>query len=633
MGIKCAAWAAAAALLAAVVAPSAWSENSIAPGASARLIIQLRPAATAALATNQRQAQAAKQAEDAKAPDRVRRLAERSALRLGGLRELGNGMVAVSLRAALAGGRLEETLATLRADPDVEFAEVDQRRYIRALPNDPLHVTNQWYQQAGETSAANFTAAWDTTTGDAGTVIAVLDTGIYRDHPDLAGRVLPGYDFVSGESGSSFVSANDDDDWDEDASDPGDWVTSAESLSGPLDGCRVEPSSWHGTRVAAMIGATTNNGTGIAGGTWNGNVLPVRVLGKCGGYDSDIIAGMRWAAGLPVAGVPANPNPAKILNMSLGGGGNCSSAYRNAVAAVSAAGGLVVAAGGNGSGPVGAPANCPGTLAVAGLRHVGTKVGYSSFGPEVGISAPAGNCPSTPLLCEYALITATNAGPTVPTTSTYTTTTDNQDSIGTSFSAPIVAAIAGLMTAVNGGLTPEELTARIKNGARPFPAPQVGLPTCPNLDSATGQCNCTTSTCGAGMADAPGALAEALRPMARIAAPGGSGAGQNVTLDGSASDAASGRTLSSYSWSAVSGSPVFLGPTTGATAAVAVPPTGLVMVRLQVTDDAGRTDAQEVALGSTSSSGGGGGGMAHPLVLLALGLLAARRRRVAGKSC
>ena len=132
------------------------------------------------------------------------------------------------------------------------------------------------------------------------------------------------------------------------------------------------------------------------------------------------------------------------------------------------------------------------------------------------------------------------------------------------------------------------------------------------------------------MADAPGALAEALRPMARIADPAGSGAGQNVTLDGSASDAASGRSISVYSWSPVSGSPVFLGPTTGSTAAVAVPASGLVTVRLQVTDNFGGTDAQEVTLGS-AASGGGGGGATHPLVLLTLGLLATRRRQLAGR--
>ncbi len=628
MRIDSVARAAAVALLVACVAHPARSEGVIEPGSSARLIVQLRPGATAP-AINQRQAQSARQTDEAKAPDRVRRLADRSALRLRGLRELGNGMVALSLREALTGGSLEDTLATLRADPEVEFAEVDQRRYIRALPNDPLYAS-QWYQQATEPSAANFTAAWDTTLGDAGTVIAVLDTGIRFDHPDLAGRTLPGYDFVSGESGSSFVSANDGNDWDPDASDPGDWVSSAERQSGPLQGCDVEPSSWHGTRVAAMIGATTNNGAGVAGGTWNGNVLPVRVLGKCGGFDSDIIVGMRWAAGLPVAGVPTNLNPAKILNMSLGGGGNCSSAYRNTAAEVTAAGALVVAAAGNLTGPVGAPANCPGVLAVAGLRHVGTKVGFSSFGPEVGISAPAGNCPSIPLLCEYALITATNAGPTIPTTSTYTTTAEvDRPSIGTSFSAPIVAAIAGLMTAVNDGLTPAELIARIKTSARPFPPPQSGLPTCPSVDNANGgQCNCTTATCGAGMADAPGALAEALRPVARIVPPAGAGAGENVTLDGSTSDAALGRIVSSYSWSAVSGSPVFVGPTTGTTATVAVPASGRVTVRLEVTDDAGGTDAQDVTLGSTSSSGGGGGGGAtHPLMLLILSALLWARRR------
>lgn len=610
MGIRSVALAAACVLLTTFITPPVVAQASAEPAATARLIIKLR------------------QKTPQSGPDRARRLAERSGLPLRGARDLGNGMVGLALRTTLAGGDLDDTLAALRADPDIEFAEVDQRRYAHAVPSDPLY-TSQWYLQNVETATAatNFTAAWDTTKGAADTVIAVLDTGIRFEHPDLAGRVLPGYDFVSGESATSFATANDGNGRDSDASDPGDWMSQADLDSSAFADCDQldpEPSSWHGTRVAAMIGADTDNGVGVAAGMWSGSVVPVRVLGKCGGYDSDIVAGMHWAAGLPVSGVPANPQPAQIINMSLGSPGRCSTVYSTAISELSDVGVLVIVSAGNDAGPVEAPANCPGALAVAGLRHVGTKVGFSSFGPEISISAPGGNCPSTPLLCEYSLVTATNAGPTVPTTSTYTDDTNENSSIGTSFSAPIVAAIAGLMHSVNDGLTPAEFIARIKSGARPFPAPEPGLPTCPSLSDG-GQCNCTTTTCGAGMADAPGAIAEALRPMARIVVPDGTGAGQNVTLNGSSSAAARNRTITSYSWTAVSGNPTFVGATNGSSATVAVPASGKVTIRLTVTDDASRTDAQEVTLGISSS--GGGGGATHPLVLLALGLLLARRRR------
>jgi serine protease len=373
-----------------------------------------------------------------------------------------------------------------------------------------------------------------------------------------------------------------------------------------------------------MIVAATSNAIGIAGGLWSGKVLPVRVLGKCGGYDSDIIAGMRWAAGLPVDGVPPNPTPARILNLSLGSPGSCVSSYRTAFTALAEAGILVVASAGNDSGPVETPANCAGALAVAGLRQVGTKVGYSSLGSQVAVSAPAGNCPDldTTFLCSYSLVTADNTGQTEPVSSTYTD--DFNYNIGTSFSAPIVAAVAGLMHSVNDGLTATEFTARIKASARPFPPKDSAIPTCPSLDPATAQCNCTTTTCGAGIADAPGAVADALRPMARIVKPGGTGAGQNVTLDGSSSDAARGRSVTGYLWTAGSGDPLFDGPTNGTTATVVVPDIGLVTVRLTVTDDLDRTDTQEVTLGATPSSGGGGA--IHPVVLLGLALLLRRRR-------
>lgn len=628
MGIKSLAVAAAWALLVAWLNPAgltpASAQSVEREEAATRLIVKLRPVASTSpddppLPAGRVTAQGYGEGHR----DRARQLAARSGLGVSAARDLGQGMVALALANPVAGEQLGPALAALRGNPDVEFAEVDRRRYVRALPNDTLY-SSQWYLQGAQVSATNFEAAWDTTTGSADTVIAVLDTGVRFEHPDLAGRVVPGYDFVSGESTSSFVSANDGDDWDSDASDPGDWVSSAEARSGPLYGCDVSRSSWHGTRVAAMVGAVTGNGTGVAGGTWSGAVLPVRVLGKCGGYDSDIVAGMRWAAGLPVAGAPPNLTPARIINLSLGSVDRCASAYSTVIAELTEAGVVVIASAGNDSGPVETPANCPGVLAVAGLRHVGTKVGYSSLGAQVGISAPAGNCPEidSTFLCSFSLVTADNTGQTVPASSSYTD--DANYNIGTSFSAPIVAALAGLMHSVNDGLTTGEFIARIKSGARPFPAPEPGLPTCPGLDSATAQCNCTTTTCGAGIADAPGAVNEALRPMARVVKPDGSGAGQNVTLDGSSSAAARNRTISSYAWTGTSGDPGFVGGTSGQIATVAVPASGQVKVQLQVTDDAGRTDAQEVTLGAAP---GGGGGAMHPLVPVALALLARSRRR------
>ena len=337
---------------------------------------------------------------------------------------------------------------------------------------------------------------------------------------------------------------------------------------------------------------------------------------------------MRWAAGLNVPGVSANPTPAKILNLSLGGSGSCTSSYRQAISDLTAVGVLVVAAAGNEHGPVDSPARCPGVLAVAGLRHVGTKVGYSSLGTEVGISAPAGNCVNLELWqpCVYALKTTSNTGVTVPGLSAYTGSTVNTANFGTSFAAPIVSAIAGLMHALNEDLSSSEMIARMKLGARAFPAPDPGIPTCPTLDSLTAQCNCTTTTCGAGMADAPGALVEALRPMARIAEPGDAAVGETISLDGTASGAARGRSIAAYRWSVSGSTANFVGGSTGATATLQISAAGTADVQLTVTDDVGGVDTAEVTIQAAAT--GGGGGLMHPLLLA--GLLGAgiyRRQR------
>src|SRR5690349_10169732 len=223
----------------------------------------------------------------------------------------------LSLPARLSAASVEAIARKLAALPDVEYAEPDYMMHPMLAPNDPSYPA-QWHYY--EPMGINAPAAWDITTGSATIRVAVIDTGI-TDHPDLAGRWVGGYDFIA-----DVPTANDGNGRDSDPHDPGDWVTA--NLCGP--GEPAENSSWHGTHVAGTIGAASNNGVGVAGINWVSPIVPIRVLGRCGGFTSDIVDGMRWAAGLTVSGVPANANPAKATNPSLAGGGSCSTTYQNA---------------------------------------------------------------------------------------------------------------------------------------------------------------------------------------------------------------------------------------------------------------------------------------------------------------
>ena len=340
--------------------------------------------------------------------------------------------------------------ARMAALPEVEWAVVDRQRSIRATgtstpPNDPYFgpgqttitpVVGQWYLRAPDAtivSAINAVGAWAVTTGAPTVTVAVLDTGVRFEHPDLAGKLWPGYDFVR------EISSGDGDGIDANAEDPG---------NGFKTGCPTKASVWHGTAVAGLIGALTDNAIGMASVGRNVMVLPVRVLGDCGnGFDSDIIAGMRWAAGLSSTPV-ANPHPAQVINLSLGGSGACAASYRDAINEVVAARVAVVVAAGNGLGrAVDSPGNCPGVVAVAAVRHVGTKVGFSSLGPEVAIAAPGGNCVNLSGACLYPILTTNNAGTSGPGASTYSSSSDT--TLGTSFSTPLVAGTVGLMLSVD----------------------------------------------------------------------------------------------------------------------------------------------------------------------------------------
>ena len=536
-------------------------------------------------------------------------------------RQLTPSMHVMQLRRMLYGAEVEAMLAALRSDPAVKFAEVDRRRYPHGLPDDPLFAPSadaggQWFMltpsapgAAGDASATDAVSAWNVTQGSSGTVIADVDTGVLFDHPDLlragfGGRLLPGYDFVSedlnattGAALGTFLIANDGDGWDPDPTDPGDWINATDQTSAlfPSSRCPTADSSWHGTRVMGILGALTNNSVGVAGMTWNPYLLPVRALGKCGGYDSDIITGMQWAAGMSITGVPDNPYPADIINLSLGGAGACLPPYTDVIATLSGMGVLIVASAGNASGPVDAPANCPGVLGVAGLRNPGTKVGYSSFGPELAVGAPAGNCVNAAgLACLKSIDTTTNTGLTTPTAAAYTN--EINPNLGTSFSAPIVTGIAALMRAVNANLTPAQLIARIEASASPFPQP-AGIPVCPNA-TATGECACPNdhSQCGYGMVNALSAVMAAQRPIAAVLVPAGTGAGTTVVLDAGGSAAACGRTVSAYAWAASGGVTLVSGQ---ATAQVTVMTSGTGSVTLTVTDSASAADTVVLVVGAT----------------------------------
>ena len=369
-----------------------------------------------------------------------------------------------------------ETMAQriLNADPSLAYAEPDYIVMPALEPNDPLYDLDQdfvqwhYFEQAG---GVNLPAAWDRTLGDPNLTVAVLDTGI-RPHEDLNGRYTPyvagqttpgaaGYDFVG-----NLPRANDGDGRDPDPTDPGDWVTTEESATPgtTLTNCPVRNSSWHGTHVAGTLGAASDNSIGVAGINWNSRILPVRVLGKCGGYTTDVADGIIWAAGGSVYGVPANPHPAKVLSLSLTGSGACSTTFQNAINQATGLGAtVVVAAGNNGLDAAGfQPASCNNVITVAATDRCGHRAWYSNYGSTIEISAPGGGYAADSSLA--GVVSTFNDGPTTPGADSYAL------SLGTSMATPHVAGVASLMLSINPDLTPSQVVSLLQSSARPFPA-------------------------------------------------------------------------------------------------------------------------------------------------------------------
>nr|WP_286197859.1 S8 family serine peptidase [Variovorax boronicumulans] len=570
----------AAALLAApLLAPAQTSQEPV-----RNLIVRLKPAPETTASTRE-----APQA----ARERLRAVASAASVGFADERPVGRHHQLLRLPAAQSGAELDATMRRLRLNPEVLDVEPDVRVRRLAVPNDPDYRL-QWHLQAPTTFAAamNMPAAWDVSTGSNAVTVAVLDVGVRLNHPDLTGRLVAGYDFVS-----EVEYSNDGDGRDPDASDPGDWVNADDRRSPLFSSCDIEDSSWHGTFIAGQIGAATNNGLGVAGIDWQARILPVRIAGKCGALLSDLLDGMRWAAGLAVVGAPTNTTPARILNLSFGGDAACSASYQDVIDEITAAGALLVVAAGNEAGPVGRPADCNGVLAVGAVQEDGRKTAYSNFGTRVGISAPGG----TGTLPIYSL---DNSGKTAPGVDTY------GPKLGTSFSSPQAAGVAALMLAVNPALTPAQLIVRMQDSARPH-VNVAGALRCSTNGSVP--CNCDTTTCGAGLLDGARAVLAAgssLVPRAVAAPVATVPEGSTVALNGNTSTASTGATIVAYRWTQESGpaTAAIANPSSANTTAT-LPVAGAYVFSLTVTDNAGQRDVVRVAAtASTSPSGGGGGG-------------------------
>lgn len=233
-----------------------------------------------------------------------------------------------------------QVIAALSKNPNIEFAELDYIATANLTPNDPLYTSNQWHLPSISTPTA-----WDTTTGSTSTVLAIVDTGVQANHPDLVGRCLPGRDFVNND-----LDASDDE--------------------------------GHGTGTAGAAAATGNNGIGMAGVTWGSRILPVKVLDATGsGSYSAIASGINYSA----------DQGAQVINLSLGGTLS-SSTLQNAVNYAWNKGALIIAAAGNnGTSQTVYPAACNNVVAVSAINPANVITSWSSYGSFVDLCAPGEN--------------------------------------------------------------------------------------------------------------------------------------------------------------------------------------------------------------------------------------------------
>lgn len=464
-------------------------------------------------------------------------------------RKLGIGADLVRTSRKLSQSEAVALMQQIASDPAVAHVEPDVRMHIvkdiasstikpaavgTSTPDDPS-FSYQWHMRPGTgtvetigkdtTGYANYggsnaSSAWVNNDGT-GVIVAEIDTGV-TSHPDLnLALANAGYDFIT----DGFTSGRGTDGRVAGGWDTGDWTTNT------MPCATVENSSWHGTHVFGNIAEVTNNAVGMTGVAPGAQVLPLRALGHCGGATSDIADAITWASGGTVPGMPANPNPAQVISMSLGGPGTCEAtdAFGTAIAGAISRGVTVVVAAGNDSADAAnySPSSCPGVISVSAVGITGKRAFYSNYGKGVTIAGPGGGIytnddPNQGTEPDAGFVWSTlNSGTTTPANPIY------GSMAGTSQATPHVSGVVALMIgAVKAAglpaLTPFQIQEALIASARSFPPPVAGFPVVPM---------------GAGVVDANAAVQAALNPV-DVQLPTTLASGSSTTISGAAGSTA-----------------------------------------------------------------------------------------------
>jgi len=405
------------------------------------------------------------------------------------VRATAGGAWVVETAAPVSGAQAKEIVKVLEATPGIRYAMPDRRVRAHAAsyyPNDTFYQQGYLWNLDdpiyGDYYGIDAAHAWAITVGSSSIVGAIVDTGIIA-HPDLAGRVVAGYDFITDPE-----RARDGDARDENPRDWGDYADAGEC------GDDAEESSWHGSHVAGTFGAAGDNSYGIVGVDWRARIQPVRVLGRCGGSTIDITEGMLWAAGGAIPGIPPNPTPARVINLSIGGEGECEPFEQAAYDEALSRGALVVVSAGNenDNADLYSPASCYGVSTVVATDAYGYRASYSNYSVYADISAPGGDKTRYEEDSEGILSTVENSTRSPSGVYVY----DWYQ--GTSMAAPHVTGVGALMLSVNSSLTPAQMKGIMAATSTNFAPDSV--------------CR-TDGDCGAGIVNAYYAVLESIRML------------------------------------------------------------------------------------------------------------------------